>query len=49
MDPGLVEGITGHVGAQRVDDLLEAVTAPAIPETGMLTAATLETVAGTLH
>lgn len=49
VDPGLVEGITGHDGAQRVDDLLEAVTAPAIPETRMLAAATLETVAGTLH
>ncbi|GAB3576288.1 hypothetical protein GCM10027445_40080 [Amycolatopsis endophytica] len=49
VDPRLIEGIAGHDDAQRVDDLLQAVTGPAIPETARLAAATLEAIAGTLN
>ncbi|PXY18747.1 oxygenase MpaB family protein [Prauserella flavalba] len=49
VDPRLIEGISGHDDAQRVDDLMQAVTGPAIPETAVLAAATLETIAGTLN
>jgi hypothetical protein len=49
VDPRLVEGITGHHDAQRVDDLLEAMTGPAIPEASVLAAATLDAIAGTVN
>lgn len=49
IDSRLIEGITGHDDAQRVDDLMRAVTGPTIPEASVLAAATLETVATTLN
>ncbi|MFI9552812.1 oxygenase MpaB family protein [Nonomuraea endophytica] len=49
IDARLVEGIRDHTSAQRVDDLLQAVTGPPIPESGQLAMATLRTIAGELH
>lgn len=49
IDAGLVEGITSHRAAERVDELLQAVTGPAIPESSQLAFATLEAIAGDLH
>ncbi|WP_067134789.1 oxygenase MpaB family protein [Microtetraspora malaysiensis] len=49
IDARLIEGITSHEDAQRVDDLMQAVTGPIIAETGKLAAATLEAIADTLH
>jgi hypothetical protein len=49
IDPRLIEGIAGHDEAQRVDDLLETVTGPLIPESGVLAKATIEAVVDVLH
>jgi hypothetical protein len=49
VDARLVEGIANNVQAQRVDDLLQAVTGPPAPESSALAHATLTAVAGTLH
>lgn len=49
VDARLVEGIASNDEAQRVDDLLAAVTGPLIPESGTLALATLKTIAGLLH
>ncbi|MFD4673365.1 oxygenase MpaB family protein [Lentzea sp. NPDC058450] len=49
VEPNLVEGITGNAEAQRVDDLLQSVTGPLIPQASTLTAATIAAVAERLH
>ncbi|WP_394619772.1 oxygenase MpaB family protein [Lentzea sp. JNUCC 0626] len=49
VEPNLVEGITSNEQAQRVDDLLQSVTGPLIPQASTLTAATITAVAGRLH
>ncbi|MEY2570072.1 MAG: hypothetical protein QOE63_422 [Acidimicrobiaceae bacterium] len=45
----LIEGISSNGQARRVDDLLQAVTGPLIPESAMLAAATLGSITGELH
>src|SRR5882757_3864690 len=45
IDARLIEGIAGNEQAKRVDDLLETVTGPLIPESGVLAKATIEAVA----
>lgn len=49
IDARLVRGIRGPEQARRVDDLLQAVTGPLIPEAGELSHATLKSIAGTLR
>src|SRR5882757_5305546 len=49
IDARLVEGIANNDQAQRVDDLLQAVTGPPAPESSALAHATLSAIAGTLH
>ncbi|MFJ2830692.1 oxygenase MpaB family protein [Streptomyces sp. NPDC087263] len=49
IDAALVQGITSHLAAERVDELLGAVTGPAIPESSRLASATLEAIAGDLR
>ncbi|MEJ8280894.1 oxygenase MpaB family protein [Pseudonocardia spirodelae] len=49
IDARLVEGITGHDAARRVDDLLQAVTGPVSDESALLTAATLDSIASLLQ
>jgi hypothetical protein len=49
IDASLVEGIASHQAAERVDELLQAVTGPAVPESSQLAFATLEAIAGDLH
>jgi hypothetical protein len=49
VDPRLIEGIAGNDEAKRVDDLLETVTGPLIPESGVLAKATIEAVVDVLH
>jgi hypothetical protein len=49
IDARLIEGIADNEEAKRVDDLLETVTGPLIPESGVLARATLEAVADVLH
>jgi hypothetical protein len=49
VDARLVEGIANNDQAQRVDDLLQAVTGPPAPESSALAHATLTAIAGTLH
>jgi hypothetical protein len=49
LDARLVEGITTNGGAKRVDDMLQAVTGPPIPESSELAFATLRSIAEVLH
>ncbi|MFI9388049.1 oxygenase MpaB family protein [Kutzneria sp. NPDC052558] len=49
IDGRLIEGITDNEGAQRVDDLMQAVTGPPIVETSTLAKASIETIADTLN
>ena len=49
IDARLIEGIADNEQAKRVDDLLETVTGPLIPESGVLAKATIEAVADVLH
>ena len=49
VDARLVEGIASNDQAERVDELLQAVTGPPAPESAALAHATLAAVAGTLH
>jgi hypothetical protein len=49
IDARLIEGIAGNEEAKRVDELLETVTGPLIPESGVLAKATIEAVADVLH
>jgi hypothetical protein len=49
IDARLVEGIANNDQAQRVDDLLQAVTGPPAPESAALAHATLSAIAGTLR
>jgi ER-bound oxygenase mpaB/B'/Rubber oxygenase, catalytic domain len=49
IDARLIEGIAGNDEAKRVDDLLETVTGPLIPESGVLAKATIEAVIDVLH
>ncbi|WP_326835260.1 oxygenase MpaB family protein [Amycolatopsis rhabdoformis] len=47
--PELVEGITNNAEARRVDDLLQTVTGPLIPESAVLTEATIASLGARLH
>jgi hypothetical protein len=49
IDARLVEGIAGHDQAARVDELLQAVTGPPIPESAQLAAATVAAISSELH
>jgi hypothetical protein len=49
IDPRLIEGIADNEQAKRVDDLLETVTGPLIPESGVLAKLTIEAIADVLH
>jgi hypothetical protein len=49
VDAKLVEGISSNDAATRVDELLQAVTGPPIPESSQLAFATLKSVASILH
>jgi hypothetical protein len=49
IDPRLVEGISNNDQAQRVDDLLAAVTGAPIAESGRLAELTLRSIAGMIH
>jgi hypothetical protein len=49
IDARLIEGISSNEQARRVDELLQAVTGPLIPESAMLAAATLDSITGELH
>jgi hypothetical protein len=49
IDARLIEGISSNEQAGRVDELLQAVTGPLIPESATLAAATLDSIAGELH
>ncbi|MEU8632572.1 oxygenase MpaB family protein [Amycolatopsis sp. NPDC048633] len=49
VEPLLVEGITSSEEAKRVDDLLQTVTGPLIPESTVLTEATLASLSNRLH
>jgi hypothetical protein len=49
VDARLIEGISSNEQARRVDDLLQAVTGPLIPESATLAAATLDSITGELH
>jgi hypothetical protein len=48
VDPRLVEGISSNEDAKRVDDLMQAVTGPFIPESSELAFAALRSIAGKL-
>lgn len=48
IDPDLVGGVTGHAAADRLDDLVTAVTGPLAPQSRTLAAAQVEAVAGLL-
>ncbi|MGW4830263.1 oxygenase MpaB family protein [Amycolatopsis japonica] len=48
IDARLVEGISSNSEARRVDDMLETVTGPLIPESSILARATLEAIADVL-
>ncbi|MCD2188951.1 oxygenase MpaB family protein [Actinomycetospora soli] len=49
VDGRLVEGITGHDAARRVDDVLQAVTGPISDDSALLAAATLDSIASLLR
>jgi hypothetical protein len=49
IDARLVEGIASNEQAARVDELLQAVTGPPIPESAQLAAATVRSVSSDLH
>ncbi|MET7991756.1 oxygenase MpaB family protein [Amycolatopsis sp. NPDC005232] len=49
VEPRLVEGVTNNEEAKRVDDLLQTVTGPLIPESAVLTEASLNSLADRLH
>jgi hypothetical protein len=49
VDARLVEGISSNEDARRVDDLMQAVTGPSIPESSELAFAALRSIAGKLH
>ncbi|MCW2600551.1 MAG: hypothetical protein JWM02_2380 [Frankiales bacterium] len=49
IDARLIEGISTHEQARRVDELLQAVTGPLIAESALLAAATLESITGELR
>jgi hypothetical protein len=49
IDARLVEGIAGNEQAARVDELLQAVTGPPIPESAQLAAATVASISTDLH
>ncbi|MER5674266.1 oxygenase MpaB family protein [Pseudonocardia alni] len=49
IDARLVEGITGHAAARRVDDLLQTVTGPVSEDSARLAAATLDSVSALLR
>jgi hypothetical protein len=49
IDARLIEGISTNDQARRVDELLQAVTGPLIPESATLAAATLASITGELH
>jgi hypothetical protein len=49
IDARLIEGIAGNEEAKRVDELLDTVTGPLVPESGVLAKATVEAVADVLH
>lgn len=49
VDPDLVEGIQSNDQAKRVDDLLQAVTGPLIPQAADLASATLNSIKELLH
>jgi hypothetical protein len=49
IDARLVEGIASNDQAARVDDLLQAVTGPPIPESAQLAAATVASISSDLH
>ena len=49
IDARLVEGLAGNDQAARVDELLQAVTGPPIPESAQLAAATVASISSDLH
>ncbi|MCW2669102.1 MAG: hypothetical protein JWO27_999 [Frankiales bacterium] len=49
IDARLIEGISSHEQARRVDELLQAVTGPLVADSATLAAATLGSIAGQLH
>lgn len=49
LDARLVEGISSNEDAARVDEMLQAVTGPPIPESADLALASLKSIAATLH
>ena len=49
IDSELVEGIQSNEQAQRIDDMLQAVTGPLSPQSAELAAATLSSISGLLH
>ncbi|MEY2424285.1 MAG: hypothetical protein QOI95_4352 [Acidimicrobiaceae bacterium] len=49
IDGRLIDGISTNEQARRVDELLQAVTGPLIPESATLAAATLDSITGELH
>jgi hypothetical protein len=49
IDSRLVQGIADHEAAQRLDDLLQAVTGPPLAESVTLAAATIETAVDLIH
>jgi hypothetical protein len=49
IDARLIEGISSNEQANRVDELLQAVTGPLIAESATLAAATLRSITGELH
>jgi hypothetical protein len=49
IDARLIEGISTNEQARRVDELLQAVTGPLIPESATLAAATLDSITSELH
>lgn len=49
IEPELVEGISTHAQARRVDEMFQAVTGPLIPEAGQLAHATLDSIADLLN
>ena len=49
IDARLVEGIAGNDQAARVDELLQSVTGPPIPESAQLAAATVASISSDLH
>ena len=49
IDARLIEGISSNQQARRVDELLQAVTGPLIPESATLAEATIGSITGELH